>query len=440
MSDLFPALEERVPDHPVGYPLIVQLLSAGPQPIGSSRLLALARRTEVRDSAGRAYNSASLKADLDRAIARGFVERTDSGFQCTALHRPRAFREAAAAGRLPDWRNALFDWLRVLARDNQWWERARSEPDALAVMRLALFTGLEGDALASESSFASRYDTARAYLDAFGTGDDDPLITLVAPALRDDVADLVLGLVLERPDPCARAAVEWVRRRAAQPDARSALRYRACEHMLWQGPFDEALALLENDADAFASALRGAAAAMRRDFGRARELYDGALGLLRKSERRRAALLPTSIAWLRAAALILSGEPAALEEARRYCRTEARADRMQSWLWTTLERAAESRLGDATAESLRLSFPGGYSLQFGLAFLVAAETAAWLKQPLDRAGRERLEQSSRAYEAAGYRWIANELAAVASLGARKAPYGGAVTNARSSPRTRAALA
>src|SRR5689334_22417291 len=109
MSDLFPALEELAPDHPVGYPLVVQLLSAGPQPIGSSRLLELARRTEVRDSAGRAYNSTSLKAELDRAIAEGRVERTDSGFQCTALHRTRPFREAAAAGRLPDWRNALFD-------------------------------------------------------------------------------------------------------------------------------------------------------------------------------------------------------------------------------------------------------------------------------------------------------------------------------------------
>jgi superfamily II DNA or RNA helicase len=423
MSDLFPALEERVPDHPVGYPLIVQLLSAGPQPIGSSRLLTLAARSNVRDAAGRPYNIASLKTVLDRAIAEGFVARTDKGFECTSAHGARAFRQAALAGRLAVWRDALFDWLRVLAPYKQWWERAHSQPDALAVMRLALFTGMEGTVLASVSSFVSGYDTSRAYLEAFGSGPDDSLSPFIAPALRDDVAYFALDLLLNRPDDRASMVVAWARQRAAQPDARPALRYRACEHMLWQGRFDEALALLANDADSFALALRGAAAAMRRKSASARELYDAALSLLRKSERRRAGLLPTSVAWLRAAALILSGEPAALEEARKYCRAEVRADQMHSWIWNMLERAVESRLGDSRPGSVRLSFAGPYQAQTGVPLLVAAEIAAWLKLPLDRTSRERLQQSARAYETAGYSWIANELAAAACIGARGSPEG-----------------
>jgi superfamily II DNA or RNA helicase len=423
MNDLFPAIEERAPDLPVSHPLLVQLLSAGPQPIGWSRFLELVRRTEVRDAGGRLYSPTSLKADLERAIAQGLVARADNGFECTSHHRLLAFREAAAAGRLPRWRKALFDWLRVLAQDRHWWERARSKADALAVMRLALFTGLEGKALASVSSFTSGYNTTRVYLDAFDGGPDDCLISFVASALRDDVAHLALGLLLERPDVCASAAVEWARTRVAQSDAGSALRYRTCEHMLWQGRFEEALALLANDADPFALALRGAAAAMRRDINGARELFDGALSLLRKSERRRAGLLPAPIAWLRSAALILSGEPAALEEARRYCRAEARADQTHSGVWDALERAAESRLGDVSADSLHLSFAGAHHARRGLAFLVAAEVAAWIKQPLDRASREALRESARAYEAAGYRWIANELAAVARIGARESPNG-----------------
>ena len=56
-------------------------------------------------------------------------------------------------------------------------------------------------------------------------------------------------------------------------------------------------------------------------------------------------MLPLSNAWLRAAELITSAEPAALEEARRYCRAEARdAGRDAEWLWVRLEWTAEARL------------------------------------------------------------------------------------------------
>src|SRR3712207_6930137 len=59
--------------------------------------------------------------------------------------------------------------------------------------------------------------------------------------------------------------------------------------------------------------------------------------------------------------------------------------RSYTWVWGTLERVADSRLGDVRPESIRDSLTGAYHVRLGLGFLVAAEATAWLKQPLDRA-------------------------------------------------------
>ena len=68
------------------------------------------------------------------------------------------------------------------------------------------------------------------------------------------------------------------------------------------------------------------------------------LRALRAADKRRRGLLPFTPAWLRAVSLILTDEPAALEEAKRYARAEGRAG--DAWVWATVESLAEARLGD----------------------------------------------------------------------------------------------
>jgi len=410
-NDLFPEkFLEGVGLRGGGYPLLVQLLAAAGVPFGKTRLLEIARRAGLRAEGGSPYTGDLLAAELARCIAAGLVRRGEGGLECESAHRPAAFREAAVNGRLREWRPAIWAAMYISAT-SAGWGHLRTFEEGVAVFRIALCTGLQGEELNTALRWIRVDDPARLHWAAFGDPFDEAVFALIAPAIQDELADGILAWMLCRPSPSASKLVEWMARRSAAGDAPASLRYRTCEHMLWQGRFDEALDRLAGEGDGFALAIKGAAAAMRRDSKQAAELYAAAVEDLRRTERRKTGLLPFTVAWLRAAALIVTGDPHLLEEAKRYCQAEGRASRAEDRLWHTLEGVAEARLGDLRPESVPAELHG----VTGLFDLVMIEALAWLRHKPSRSSEAAARRWVDAYAGAGYAWIAHEFEAAISV-------------------------
>ena len=410
-DDLFPVprappQREPEPAAPVeNYPPLAQLLAAAGV-LGKTRILELARACGIREASGRAYTGETLAAALASLVHAGLVGRGDQGYWCAPAHVAGAFVQASAAGRLAQWLPHLRHSL-GLDRPHYYGEiYFRTAADAVGATRLALCAltdATEIDRVLRAASHAA--NPAEVYRAALGDPFAPALAALMRPALRDAVVDALLVLELSKPSASAARIVEWTATLAAAADAPAPLRYRLAEHRLWQGRSAEALALVENATDGFGLAIRGMAAVLAGDSAAACELYAQSLRALREADKRRSGLLPFGPAWLRAVALVLTDQPSALEEAKRYARAEARA--AHAWLWATVEALAEGRLGDRPPGA----HPSALSGHDGLADLVQLEGAAWQKAKLAHGAGAIARRWAAAYRTAGYERIAREFEA-----------------------------
>ncbi len=418
MKDLFEDSVPPVKPHPSGdggvYTALVQLLAAAGVPLGKTRLLDAARLANLRARGGRAYTADLITAEMQQAITTGQVKRVDMGFVCHDAH--AAFREAALAGRVAEWRPVLMKVLGVPDTMSSW-SYPRSDVEAVAVMRIAVCAGLGGKALDAVRNYLNRYDTTWLFFRAMCAPFDEVLFERVVPAERDRFVERSLMWMFNTPNASASKLVAWAVRRAGERDVMLGLRYRACEHLMWQGRFEDALALIAGDQEGFAIALRGAVAALQRDPARAGELFRLAQAALRTGGGKKSGLLPVSIAWLHAAALIVSGDPAAQEEARRFCRAEAReAGRQADWPWVMLQWAADVRLGDREPESVNLPME---HLR-GLTGLITLEVAAWHNKRSNANALAYAKRCADGFAGAGYAAAARECeAAIAILSGKR---------------------
>ncbi len=402
-----------------GFSELALLLAAIGCPLGKSRTLDLARMAGLRAGGGRPYNHDLMSAELQHALAQGELAHLEAGYVIAPAHAQAAFRQTVLSGRLAKWRKPIFTFLHVPESAHQW-AHPRSEPEAVSVMRIALCTGTGGNAMEPVLAYVQSYDPSRLFFQGMCNPFDEEIFELVAPEQRDFYAERGMMWMLNLPNASAASLVSWAQQRSAEKNVLSSLRYRTCEHLLWQARFDDAVALIKDDASGTALALRAASSSMRRDHVRARELYTRALELLRAEERKRGGLLPITNGWLRAAALIVSGEPAALEEARRYARTEARALKQYGrYQWEQFEYAAAERLGERDPESQALNLNDMHGLQG----LMRIEIAAWLKRRAGKAALAHVERCGAEFATAGYQWAARECEAAAIVLAGKKPEG-----------------
>lgn len=418
MKDFFGlGVEAHKPDPGARYSPLVQLLASAGMPLGKTRLLEAARDAGLRSEGARAHTADSIAAEMQRVIGWGLVKRVEDGYVCASAHAPAAFRSAALDGRIAEWRPALMKALNVPSASGGW-AVPRSELEAVAVMRVAACAGLTGKALEAVRTYLQRYDTTRLFFQALCEPFDEAVFETVAPAERDYYAERSLMWMLITPNASASQLVAWAVRRCAAPNVLIGLRYRACEHLLWQDRIDEALALIEGDEQGCAVALRGTAALMRRDRARARELYSRGFERLRASGKKKNGLLPLSCAWLYAAALIATDDAAALQEAQRYCSAEAReAGRQGTTPWTLLQQAAEARSGVREPATVMVPF------QFvrGLAGLISLEVGAWLNQRINGPALANAQRCVDEFARAGYAWTARECAAAVVILSGRTP-------------------
>ncbi|HSD81161.1 MAG TPA: hypothetical protein VLB47_10880, partial [Solirubrobacteraceae bacterium] len=390
-------------------PPLAQLLAAAGV-LGRTRLLELARACGLREASGRAYTGETLAATLASLVDAGLASRGDQGYSCAPEHVASAFLEGSTAGHVAQWLPHLRQSLGLARPAYYAGIYFRTAADTVAAARLALCAipdAKEADRILAAVSRVA--NPAEVYRAALGDPFSPALAGLVRPGWRDAVIDAVLALELAAPTPSAAHVVEWAAGRVASGNAPAALRYRLAEHQLWQGRSADALALLEDPTDGFALAIRGMAAVLAGDPAVACALYEQSVRALRATDKRRSGLLPFAPAWLHAVALILTDEPAALEEAKRYARAEGRAG--DAWIWGTMEALAEARLGDRSPGA----HPCALSGHDGLADLVQLESAAWQRLKLARGAGEIARRWTAAYRRAGYERIALEFEAALAV-------------------------
>ncbi len=405
MKDLFEGDASRdKPAGGAGYSELVQLLATVSAPLGKTKLTEAARSAGLRFDGVRAYTPDLVAHEMQRAIALGQVTRSDLGFVCAEPHAHEAFRQAVLEGRVAAWRPVLMKLLGVPDTVSSW-SYPRSDAEAVAVMRIAVCAGLGGKALDAVREYLHRYDTTWLFFRAMCVPFDDALFERVAPSERDRFVERSLMWMFLTPNDSAPQLLAWAVRRAGERDVMPGLRYRVCEHLLWQGRFAQAAAVIAGDQDGNAIALRGAAAAMQREPARASEFFRLALAALRTSGGKKSGLLPLSNVWLHPAALIVSGDPKAQEEARRFCRAEAReAGRTADWPWVMLGWAADVRLGDKEPETVNLPLEH----QRGLNGLITLQVAAWLKKRYNITALAHAKRCADGFASAGYAWAARE--------------------------------
>ena len=402
-----------------GIPLLVHVLAAAGVPLGRNRILDLIRAAQVSTTGRSGYSNDMLSADLQQATKAGQVEAVKLGYVCKPDVAQQALREIVASGDLAKWRAALFKYFNVPDRPGLW-GYPRSEGDATSVFRIALLTGMSSKALGPVIDYLNRYDLTMLFFNGLCRPFDPALFECIAPAERDQYAERGLMWMLSMPNASASVLVEWAWRRAQDRNVREDLRYRACEHLLWQGRVDEVLHYLQSEDNGAVVALRAAAAAMQRKTSDARDLYTKAFAALRGAERKKAGVLPFSNSWLYTAALIVSGEVPALEEARRHARAEGRALGYEGqWQWQGIEQAATQRLGDSEAATQDVAF---HPMR-GLPGLVSVETAAWRKQRTNAVGIAHVQRCGEEFASAGYAWAARECEAAALVLNGKMPSG-----------------
>ena len=418
MKDLFE--DDAGTDHPAGgagYSELVQLLASVRAPLGKTKLTEAARSAGLRFDGTRTYTPDLVAHEMQRAMTQGQVTRVDLGFVCPEPHAHAAFRQAVLEGRVAAWRPVLMKLLGVPDTVSSW-SYPRSDAEAVAVMRIAVCAGLGGKALDAVREYLHRYDTTWLFFRAMCVPFDEALFERVAQAERDRFVERSLMWMFLTPNESAPQLLAWAVRRAGERDVMPGLRYRVCEHLQWQGRFEQAAALITGDQNVNAIALRGAAAAMQREPARASEFFRLALAALRTSGGKKGGLLPISNAWLHAAALIVSDDPKAQEEARRFCRAEAReAGRQADWPWVMLGWAADVRLGDKEPESLNLPLEH----QRGLNGLITLQVAAWLKKRYNSTALAHAKRCADGFASAGYAWAARECeSAIAILSGKRA--------------------
>ena len=419
MKDLFEADAaapapgaQSVPGTSAEYTTLVQLLAAIGVPLGKTRVLEAARLTGLRGAGGRSYNADMVTAELQQAMKCGWVKQVTAGYVCDTAHGQAAFRMAALTGQVKTWQPAIWKILQVPVNMASW-DYTYLDGNALSIMRVAACSGFAGKALEALNGYLRHYDPTHLFFRAMCQPFDAALLELVDQAERDHFVERSLMWMFYTPNDSASQLVQWAWQRCTDADVAIGLRYRTCEHLLWQSRIDEALALIAGDESGNAIAMRAAAAVMRREPG-ALEHYACAFDGLRKLTSKKVDLLPISSAWLHAAALIVQNEPKALEQARRFCRAEARAmGRQHDWAWIRLQEVAEVRLGDREPESIHPALEHVH----GLAGLIALETAAWLKKRASGAPLAHAKRCAQEFVRAGYTWAARECeAAIAILG------------------------
>ncbi len=402
----------------VGHSALVRFLAIVGGTLERSRWERAAYAAGLRAESGDSLTPAQISRFMDADLACGHIELEREGLRCAPAHAFAAFREVALGERgLRDWRAAVIRMFEGQLEDSA--VRAASFERLVAITRFALCGGLHEQDRRELLARSRPFDPGAVYFTAFGDPFDARIADLIPAEHRQPVAEAVLLHLLRRPNASAPAALAWahriVSRQHAAAEAPDTLRYGVCEHLLWQGRAQELDAILGTDASARAMALHAAAAVLGADPHRAVELYARAERLLVEEARARAGSarlrgtklivprLPTSLAFLRIAALVVINEPQTVETAQLLCFKESRAAESLN-VWNFVRETIRVRSHN-THPCWHLPLVE----HDAVASLCALVAGSWARITLGEAQRGAAAADLQRFRTAGYRRAALEI-------------------------------
>ncbi len=201
------------------------------------------------------------------------------------------------------------------------------------------------------------------------------------------------------------------------------LHYRLAETLLFRQQFAAARALLTRLPTPEAQAVGAGIDIAEGRYAEGATRYEAALKTLAAATGRRKNLLPQSIAWLYAMALLAQAEPASWVKARKFVAAEAgkRGGADPSTFWGLWQSAIDQRLGDAprSPSHFQLARSTAYR-RHALEELHHLLLAAWLRMgPGERSAQGRLREHAAfletRYRGSGQPWLAGLVRRSAAL-------------------------
>ena len=201
--------------------------------------------------------------------------------------------------------------------------------------------------------------------------------------------------------------------RTAPASVPEPLHYRLAETLLFRQQFATARALLAHLPTPESQALGAGIDIAEGRYAAGAARYEAALKALASETGRRKNLLPQSIAWLYAMALLAQPEPAAWVKARKFVAAEAgKRGADPNTFWGIWQSAIDQRLGDSarTQSHFLLTRMKGYQ-RHALEELHHLLLAAWLRMgPSERSAQGRLREHAAfletRYRGSGQPWLA----------------------------------
>ena len=384
-------------------------------PLTTTQWIDVLAAATLRTERGSGFHNAEVRRLLDELAERGLASRDDRGRWSAQREAGwQRFRDIVLDEQRRDfWWNA---WRTRHQFDKAWRLEMFDSATCAGAMRVVIHCGRSADSfnrltrLMGPSSFA-----LQALREALLAPFDADLLDRLDPAFASGLAANLLATLGGDADVGIVPLLDWLlaRARRAPESLPEHLHYRLAEALLFREQFSAARDLLARLPTPESQALGAATAIAEGRYTEGNAAFEAALKALAAATGKRKNLLPPSIAWLHAMAMLAQPEPAAWVKARKFAAAEAgKREALPYTFWGLWQSAIDQRLGDSPIDASHFQLvrqPGNSS--HALEQLLHLLLAAWLRiEPGPRSARERLQEHAAFLETrlrnAGLHWLA----------------------------------
>ena len=384
-------------------------------PLTTTQLIDALSAAKLRTERGSGFHNDEVRRLLGELAEHSLASRDDRGRW--SAHREagwQRFRDIVLdTGRREFWWSA---WRARHDFENAWRLEMFDSATCAGAMRVVIHCGRSAKSFSHLSKLiGSNSFGVQALREALLAPFDADLLDQLDPLYANGLAANVLTTLGGDADVGIVPLVDWLLARArSKPESvPEHLHYRLAEILLFREQFNAARDLLARLPTPESQALVATIAIAEGRYTEGSAAFDAALKALAAATGKRKNLLPPSIAWCHAMAMLAQPEPAAWVKARKFAAAEAgKREALPDTFWGLWQSAIDQRLGDSpiNASHFQLARVATNS-RHALEQLHHLLLAAWLRiDPGQRSARERLQEHAAFLEArlrnAGLLWLA----------------------------------
>jgi len=394
---------------------VFDALAFSQAPITANQLVDLLAAASCRTARGGGFHNAEVRRLLDELAEIGLASRDDRGRWSAARdagwQRFCALVQDVASREL--WWQA---WRKRHNFENTWRIEMFDSATCAGAMRVVIHCGRSIETFTRLSALIGPNPHAiaglrQALLDPF----DADLLGGLDTAFACALAHTLLATVNDDADTDIVPLLHWLlaQARATPAAVPEHLHYRLGERLLFGEQFRAAREFLARLSTPEAQAIGAGIDIAEGRFGEGIKRFEAALKALATETGKRKNLLPPSIAWLYAMALLAHAEPAAWSKARKFAAAEGgKREALPYTFWGLWQSAIDQRLGDSPLDARHFQLARSATVRSdALVQLHHLLLAAWLRiEGGPRSAQDRLREHGAYLETrlrnAGLHWLA----------------------------------